>query len=67
MSFYDVSSHTFWPKTKVAPNAAEEVRIVTDDGSVLASYSIKDFIAETGKSLSTGRPPGERPLPAEAS
>lgn len=52
MGFYDFTEHSFWPNVKVASIAAEEVRIVADDGSVLASYSIKDVIKETGKSLS---------------
>ena len=50
--FYDIREHSFWPKADVAPNAAEEVLIVADDGAVLAKYSIEDFIAESSKSLS---------------
>ncbi len=49
--FYNISERSFWPKTEARGNAAEEVGIVADDGTLLANYSIRDFIAETGKSL----------------
>jgi hypothetical protein len=49
--FYDADAHSFWPKPQWAPNAAEEVRIVADDGTELTRYSIRDMIADTQKSL----------------
>jgi len=54
--FYEAGAHSFWPKPQWAPNAAEEVRIVADDGTELARYSIKDMIGETKKSLIGSRP-----------
>ena len=49
--FYEADAHSVWPKPQWAPNAAEEVRIVADDGTELARYSIKAIIDETKKSL----------------
>jgi hypothetical protein len=49
--FYEADAHSYWPKPQWAPNAAEEVGIVADDGTELARYSIKDMIDETKKSL----------------
>jgi hypothetical protein len=54
--FYEADAHSFWPKPQWAPNAAEEVRIVANDGTALARYSIKDMIDETKKSLTGNRP-----------
>lgn len=54
--FYEADAHSFWPKPQWTRNAAEEVRIVADDGTELVRYSIKDMIGDSKKSLTGNRP-----------
>lgn len=55
LGFYDVADGSFWPKKAYwgehGPKAPEVVRIINDLGAVVASYSIKDFIRDTGRHL----------------
>jgi hypothetical protein len=49
--FYEGNGHLFWPRQRFASNALEEVRIVSEDGETVASYTINDMIEETNRTL----------------
>lgn len=42
LSHYDVREHEYAPKRDFFQRAPEEVRILSDDGKVMASWSIAD-------------------------
>jgi formylmethanofuran dehydrogenase subunit D len=47
--FYESNELEFWPRERFAANAPEEVRIVSETGEIVVSYTIKDFTADTGR------------------
>jgi hypothetical protein len=51
VSFYEGTEHCFWPKKEFAANAPEEVRIINEQGIVVAKYDIHDFATDTKRSL----------------
>ena len=51
VSFYEGTEHCFWPKKEFAANAPEEVRIVDEQGIIVAKYDIHDFATDTKRSV----------------
>ena len=58
LSLYVCDGRTIWPRPKFPGVVAEEVRILDEDGSAVVSYSIRDFMSETGRSLVLAGPRG---------
>lgn len=51
LSFYDGSDQAFWPKLQYGQSAPELVRMVDDNGELLAKYDINDLAQDTGRKL----------------
>ena len=54
--FYEGVERVFWPKPKHISRAPEEVRIVNDEGDVLAKYTVSDLAKDTKKYLVGQKP-----------
>jgi hypothetical protein len=50
-SCYEGDTFSFWPKREYAPDAPEEVRVVGLDGEVVVRYDLRNYLAETKRSL----------------
>jgi hypothetical protein len=55
--FYEGDDRLFWPKQRFASNAPEEIRIVSDGGDIVATYTVNDMAEDTKRSLAERKSP----------
>jgi hypothetical protein len=55
--FYEGDERQFWPKRQFGANPPQVVSVLSSDGALLASYSIRDLSEETARTLADAPEP----------